>query len=204
MYLWHILNRDDNELIKRIYISQKNAPVNRDWVKMIDQDKADLGINLTDTDIQSYSKVVFKTFVKKKTHARQLSNLSEMKIKHSKSKFLDCSLLKPADYIVSQNFTTREKRLLFRLRSRTLEIKGNFPGQFQDLICKTCGLADETQCHLLQCEAIASKLGYVQQQISDFDEHLIYGNSEEQTVFVKVFSDILEARDALLSSTPSR
>ena len=112
-------------------------------------------------------------------------------------------MLKPAEYIVSQKFTTREKRLLFRLRSRTLELKGNFPGQFQDLICRTCGLADETQCHLRLCEAIASKLGYVQQQISDLDEHLIYGNAEEQAVIVKVFSDILEARDALLSSSPS-
>ena len=203
LYLWHILNRDDSELIKRIYISQKNAPVYGDWVKMIDQDKSDLGIDLTETDIQRYSKDVFKSFVKKKIHAKHLSNLSEMKIKHSKSKFLDCSMLKPAEYIVSQKFTTREKRLLFRLRSRTLELKGNFPGQFQDLICRTCGLADETQHHLLQCEAITSKLGYVQQQISDLDEHLIYGNAEEQAVIVKVFSDILEARDALLSSSPS-
>ena len=32
-------------------------------------------------------------------------------LKHSKSQFLDCTKLKIADYLISPDFTTREKQL---------------------------------------------------------------------------------------------
>ena len=203
MYLWHLLNRKDSELIKRVYNSQKILPVLGDWVKLINADKEELGIVLTETDIMSFSKDRFKSFLKKKIHAKHLLKLNDVKNKHSKSKFLDCSELKTAEYLTSPLFTTREKRLLFRLRSRTLEVKANFPGQNQDQICRTCGKADETQSHLLQCEAIVAKLGIVQSQESDLNEYFIFGSAEQQTKIVKVYSDILEAREILLSPTPS-
>ena len=84
-----------------------------------------------------------------------------------------------------------------------MEVKANFPGQNQDQICRTCGKADETQSHLLQCEAIVAKLGIVQSQESDLNEYFIFGSAEQQTKIVKVYSDILEAREILLSPTPS-
>ena len=116
---------------------------------------------------------------------------------------MNCSELKTAEYLTSPLFTTTEKRLLFRLRSRTLEVKANFPGQNQDRICRTCEKADETQSHLLQCEAIVAKLGIVQSQESDLNENFIFGSTEQQTKIVKMYSDILEAREILLPPTPS-
>ena len=38
LFLQNILKRTDNELIKRIYVSQKAKPVKGDWVKMVNED----------------------------------------------------------------------------------------------------------------------------------------------------------------------
>ena len=83
-----------------------------------------------------------------------LHHLRSLKVRHSKSKFLSCENLKSADYIQSPLFSTKEKELLFKLRSKTLEVKQNFPGQYGSPWCLSCGLFQETQSHLLQCPEI--------------------------------------------------
>lgn len=56
MYLWHILSREADELILRVYNTQKVG----DWVKFMNAEKDELGIELTDQDIQDVSQEMFK------------------------------------------------------------------------------------------------------------------------------------------------
>ena len=51
----------------------------------------------------------------------------------------------------------------------------------------------ETQSHLLQCPELVSSLKYLDVKPSN----LIYGNTNQQEMIVKIFSDILDARDML-------
>ena len=197
MYLWHVLSRDENELISRVYAAQTNCNNTGDWVRLVQADKAELGIILTDKEIQGVSKNVFKNFVKKKVTIAHLKNLDGLKKKHSKSKFLDCTKLKLAAYIQNPTFTTREKRLLFKLRSKTLDVKQNFPGLNKDLWCSSCGLFPEFQSHLLQCPALVVHLGYLSGITSTLNENFIYGSIEQQQTIVKIYGDILEIRDNL-------
>ena len=66
MYLWHILSRDETELIRRVYNTQKVGHNTGDWFGMVEQDKEHLGIRMTNREIQGVSKEVFKNYVKKK------------------------------------------------------------------------------------------------------------------------------------------
>ena len=66
IYLWHVLSRDEDELISRIYAAQTNCNNIGDWVRLKQADKAELGITLTDEEIQGVSKNAFNIFVKKK------------------------------------------------------------------------------------------------------------------------------------------
>ena len=204
MYWWHIVNRDKSELIYRVYVAQKNSPVTGDWCNLVESDKIELGISLTDNELQTISKTGFKNIVKKKIQSKYLSFLNELKVKHSKSENLECSTIKMAEYLQSGKFTTREKRLLFKLRSRTVEVKGNFPGQFKDLVCRCCNLAQETQSHLLQCKELVSKLQYLKEDTTNINEMYIYGSLDQQEMIVRIYSDILEARDNLLTAFPSK
>ena len=66
MYLWHILCRDDSELIKRVYNAQKFSPGKSDWIHQVINDKSFLGLNLSDDDIQLFNKSHFKKIIDKK------------------------------------------------------------------------------------------------------------------------------------------
>ena len=55
----------------------------------------------------------------------------------------------------------------------------------------------ETQSHLLQCPELVSSLKYLDVKPSNLNENLIYGNTNQQEMIVKIFSDILDARDML-------
>ena len=110
---------------------------------------------------------------------------------------MNCDNLKQAEYIKDISLNTMEKNLLFRLRSKTLEVKKNFPGLHSDDWCTSCGLFPESQSHLLECPSIVVHLGYLSGTTSIPDENDIYGSIEKQKGIVKIYSDILEIRERL-------
>ena len=197
MTIWEILNRDKSELIHRIYTTQKISNSTGDWVRLVEADKKELGIDLTDKQIQEVSKSSFKTYVKKKVTQNFLQHLKYLKSRHSKSKFLSCDKLRVADYLQSPLFTTKEKELLFKLRSQTLDVKQNFPGQYGSMFCRSCGLFPESQSHLLQCPVIVSKLQTINKNYSRVNEGMIYGDIEEQQIIVNIYSEVLLVRESL-------
>lgn len=197
MYLWHILNRDESELIHRVYKTQKNSHDIGDWVKLIESDKIELDIQVTDDEIQGVSKEIFKNYVKSKVRINHLKFLNNLKKKHSKSKFLDCTQQKTAEYLKNPRLSTKQKQLLFRLRSKTLDVKQNFSGQHKNLWCTSCGLFPESQSHLLQCPQLVINLKYLTGKTSKLNENFIYGNIHQQEMIVNIYSDILEVRENL-------
>ena len=190
MYLWHVLSRDESELIRRVYDTQKVTNNTGDWYGMIAKDKQELGIHCL---IQDVSKEWFKNFVKEKVKINFLQHLENLKSKHSKSTNLKCDDLKTAEYITSPRFSLIEKQLLFKLRSRTLDVKENFRNKDKDPWCISCGLARETQSHLLECPEILKKLGYLADKNTKYEENFIYGSLEEQEIII----NILKIRDEL-------
>ena len=98
MYLWEILSRDKYELIRRVYTAQKVNNNLGEWIRLVEADRSELRLGLTDSQIQGVSKSSFKTYIKKKVVQNLLRNLEDLKNKHSKSKHLNCTKLKTADY----------------------------------------------------------------------------------------------------------
>ena len=76
---------------------------------------------------------------------------------HSKSKDLQYDCLKMQSYLKSDSDNTiRDKCFFFRARTQTLDVKCNFKLGQKSLSCTNCDKADETQRHLLECEALSS------------------------------------------------
>ena len=82
-------------------------------------------------------------------------------------------------------------------RSRTIDVKLNFPGQHNDIWCRSCKLFPESQSHLLQCPMLVTKLNYLSGKTSRLNEKDIYGDTEKQKAIVQIYSDILEVRENL-------
>ena len=91
MYLWHVLSRNEQELIHRVYNTQSNANSIGDCVRLAEEDKKEYGIKLSDNDVQSVSQNVFKKFARKKVKIKHLECLNNWKKKHTKSTHLDCT-----------------------------------------------------------------------------------------------------------------
>ena len=185
MYLWLVLNRSESELTRKMHHTQTISSSVGDWVRLVQADKSELGITLTDTDIQGVSQNVFKNFVSKRVKMKHLRNMASLKQKHSKAKFLNCTAVKQAEYIRNPNFSTREKQLLFKLRSKTLDVKQNFGAPQNNPWCTSCGLFTETQSHLLQCPELTKNLGYIQSKASKINENFVYGSALQQEIIVK-------------------
>ena len=62
-------------------------------------------------------------------------------------------------YLRSNELSTEKKRLLFSMRCRVNEIKCNYKSKYKnDMSCLLCSSNDdESEIHLLQCEAIVSE-----------------------------------------------
>ena len=197
MYAWHILSRDESELIHRIYKTQKTENSVGDLVRILEADKMELGIDMTDAEIQGVSHDAFKTYVQKKVKINFLKYINNLKKSHSKSEKLHCTEVRMAEYLKTPKLNTRKKELLFKLRSKTFDVKQNFKNMNKDPWCISCGLFQETQGHLLQCPELVKNLHYLRGKTSKLEENYIYGTIEQQEIIVNIYSDILEVRENL-------
>ena len=191
MFLWSILHKDDSELVKKVYKAQKMFPQKGNWASVVKDDLEFCDIKLTDEEIQNTKKNKFKGIVKKSIRVKSNNFLLDLQAIHSKSKHLEISDDIP-DYLTSEELSLSEKKLLFKLRSRMVEIKENYKGKYKEnLLCSFCGIKDETAVHLLECKVLLNDL--------NLDEHLkntkvddIFKDVSKQAKSVRVWRKILD------------
>ena len=68
----------------------------------------------------------FKKKVKEAYKKYTFNELMEIRSRHSKSKLVEYSKLETSKYLLSNIFTVAQSKLLFKLRSRMLDVKMNF------------------------------------------------------------------------------
>ena len=199
MYWWHIVNVEKTELISRVYSAQKLISISGDWVKLLHEDKKQFSINLSDDDMCNISEYKFRNFLKKKAEELTIQYLSELKRKHSKSEHLDVSDMALSEYLVDVRFNKSERELLFKLRSRTIQVKDNFKNAYinNDMLCVLCKMFRCTQSHILQCPSINSKIIVDKKQT--ISEKFIYGSVDEQLVYVKIYEQFWGIREEMIN-----
>ena len=158
-------------------------------MRLLDNNRKLLGLELSDEEIETLSKNKFKKFIQKKIGIFALFELNELKLKHKKSQYLQSSSFKTAEYLVDSRFSRSEAQLLFKLRTQTLNIKMNFQNQQSSTLCQICKLFPESQSHLLQCPKFVPNLKLLSLK-TNVDENLIYGSVENQLIIVKIYMEI--------------
>ena len=97
---------------------------------------------------------------------------------------------------MSKNLTKTEKVNLFKLKTRMVDVFGNFPST-NNKWCKLCFLSYEVQEHLMNCFVIRQKL---KDRINfEFDYSDIEGSIALQEKFAKCYTIILTTREEILS-----
>ena len=198
MYLWNILHRNENELLKRFYIAQKLSRTKNDWTELVEKDKSDLGIDLTDDEISRMKESEFKNIVNIAATKMTLLNLNKTADSHSKSRILIKSKLERENYFDDQRFSRSDVELLFKLRTRMVDLKSNFSNKYgTDIACRLCQVQVECQEHILKCEALKVKV--------EIAPHIVYEdifkNVDKQLEAVQVFKKLLREREIILNSS---
>ena len=151
MYLHHILTRREDALITRTFWAQVQQPAKGDWCIVVREDLDAIGLGyLSYEDIRNMEEEALRMLLQIKVRETAFTKLMEDKQKCSKLSGLKYSYLEMQPYLSSlSNLTNKMKRVLFRWRSHTINVKKNMG--VRDSKCPLCEKAEDTQYHLLTC-----------------------------------------------------
>ena len=199
MYHHHILGRSKTELINKVYFAQKIKPSKGDFVKQIEEDKKQLKLKLTDTQISCLSKYKYKTIVKRAVEEEVVNYLLKLKEPHSKMKELEYSRLETQKYLKSDNgMSYEEKCTLFKFRVREIDVKINYRNKYRDVKCTLCNSGeDDSQFHLFSCQAIIDSCDPLANNINvEYED--IFDDISKQGPAIKLLVEIMKTRTKLM------
>jgi len=100
MYFWNILNKPEDELVKKVFLTQMKFPSKNDWILQIEEDIKSLDINLSHGSIKSMKKLAFKKLLKKKMLEKSTEFIFTMKNKENRSKSKNLNSYKLQSYLI--------------------------------------------------------------------------------------------------------
>ena len=78
-----------------------------------------------------------------------LEEVNESCEEKKKTAMLNYGTLEPQEYL--RHLYPAEARVIFKCRSKTLDIKDHRPYKFKDKLCRNCSSSDETIEHITNC-----------------------------------------------------
>ena len=154
-YLKHILSKEDTELVKKVYLAQKESPNHGDFVQLVEQDMLEL--NVTSQHLDDLDKVSLKARLKKNATIAAFKFLKLRQSEHKEVKHIQYKTFEVQSYLRSATLHSEEMKTLTAVRSMCLRnIRSNFSKIFKErlncpLICNKDNPARDTQDHLLVC-----------------------------------------------------
>ena len=193
LYHHHLVTRTNNELIKKVYLKQKQCSLKGDWFRTLQEDFVFIGEEIDDEKIVSFSKHQYKSYIKEKVMKSAFQSYLVMKEQSKKKlKSLEYKSLGIQQYMISEQFSLKQIKLLYSLRSKCYPAKMNFKKMNKgDLKCTFLCSQEETQDHIFEtCPAIRQKLDFNSSMKLDS----IYGDVTEQLEAIQVFEKIDDMR----------
>ena len=132
--------------------------------------------------------------VKRAYKAKAFEDLISKSEDYSKGENLLYGDLIIRKYLKSKNLTTNQKKIIFKFRTRMINVKGNFSSSYINLNCRfNCFNQIESQEHLLSCNQLPNL-------IADSDYRLLFGNNPNISEIARKLEQNLKARDNLIEN----
>ena len=145
------LKRNTNQLLERV----SNEEIKNGWSEENNLIKQKLNINEQDTNgtitqikhkINTKARIYFKNKIEREGDTKS-------KVKYLIEGVRAWEPVQRPQYMYT--FTRQESSILFKARTRMLDVKNNYRGKYSTNICRLCNMAEETQEHILeQCKTI--------------------------------------------------
>ena len=97
-------------------------------------------------------------------------------------------------YLRNEKVSIQGKKLMFKIKNRLLDLKCNFKKKYNNrLECRLCSAPEESQPHLLECNAILED-NEVKEAIGSFSYNDTFStNLETQTNMIKIWQVIMKS-----------
>ena len=174
----------------------KESPLKDDWIHLVNKDKQDLDLKLSDEAISKMTKSEFKRIVKLKIRKLTFSQLEVLKKGHSKVKDIKhCNLKAPQPYFTSPVFNNKLKGLIFNLRCKGVN---EFKSNFYISLCP-CKLSHDSQEHALICVRTRKHPKNENIQLLDSVDYsdLFSSGIDSQLRITQAYSVIIQTREQL-------
>ena len=161
VYHHHILTRDANETIFKIYQKQTVSSCKGDWYETLLEDFKFIGEVKFDESICKFSKIDYSKHIKEKVEKAAFQAYMKKKDIHKKKlSDLKYDSLQIQPYMNHTKFGKNEIQLMCLLRSKTHPAKNNFRKMYKNnLKCSFNCDSIETQDHIFEtCTPILSRL----------------------------------------------
>ena len=177
LFLKYILGEEETSMVAKFFKLQLKYPIKGDWVSTCRKDLKEMKIELTLNEIRTMPKESFSKLIKSKISEISLKYL--LKKRNSKGKEITYERLEMADYLMpfNKSLSIEDKRNLFSMRNRMVEIGNNF-GRNEK--CKMCD-SNQDMKHIYLCEYLN------EQQIRIPYVKIYEGNIFEQTTVLRIF-----------------
>ena len=203
MYHQVILQRDDDEITKKIYKAQKDDTTPGDFVDLLTKDFKSINKEQNDMVIMTTNRNVYKHLIKTKIKAAALDYLKEKQKQHSKIKHIQYNQLKTQKYMVSPIFANVEVNLLYALRSRATSCRANFKQKYihTNILCTLCQLECDDQQHILQCKVLLKeyKSDDIAKTSATYDD-IFSDDVQKQKEVTTLFFKLFNIRDKLIEA----
>ena len=158
------------------------------------EDLSDFGMDYLELkDIKKMSKYKFKKLLKIKCRDAALKYLTENNENKSKMQNLNYYTLELQDYLKSDKISTTKKKILFKFRTRMVNVGHNYGNK---KCCPLCKIEEDTQKHMLEC--IIMKLNCTEIYHSNSNYNDIFNLNEEKIVNVaNLCEKVLRTREIL-------
>ena len=159
-FLYYILSQEEDSIIFKFLKSQIRNRTKRDWVTSVFGDLENLNMgNMNIEEIKNMKQTSFEGMVKENIRINAFERLEKIKNSHSKVKEIEYKVLKIQKYLQPNKvkITKDECKLIFKLRCKVMDVKANMKKMYVSLECGACGVDQETQEHILECEKLCKK-----------------------------------------------
>ena len=157
-YFHEVMNRNDDEITKKVVLSQGDKKTKGDFHGQVDEDLSTLGIDKE--DVVNWSKTKLKEVLKKETSKSAFLYLIDLAKSHSKVNDSVYTDLNGMTYMNDPRFTPDLVTILFKFRTRMFNVKNNFRNNYRqtNTLCPLCNTVEDSQQHLFHCTEIRKQI----------------------------------------------
>ena len=198
LYLQYILKQEKPSMIFHVLKATCENPIKNDFVKTCENYLEELDIKLSFQEIGNMSQWTFKRLVKEKTKTAGLKYLLGQKERQTKTSNIHYDDLNIQEYFIGGNCKKNLSKLIFKARSKTLDIKTQQKWKYADKICIGCKSKEESGDEILLCENLNNQNRVAENQI---DYSWFYKNTVTDIVKVGLLLDRgMKEREKILES----